>query len=56
MPVGSSATRSVLSTNNLDRHWRNAPTHTLHDPLRWNNFHVGNHVLNGIAPPRHAWS
>ena len=49
-------TRSVLSEDNLDRHWRNARTHTLHDPVRWKSFHVGNHVLNGIAPPRHAWS
>jgi SfnB family sulfur acquisition oxidoreductase len=49
-------TRSVLAADNLDRHWRNARTHTLHDPVRWKTFHVGNHVLNGIAPPRHAWS
>ena len=49
-------TRSVLAAENLDRHWRNARTHTLHDPVRWKYFHVGNHALNGIAPPRHAWS
>ncbi|MCW6506422.1 SfnB family sulfur acquisition oxidoreductase [Lichenifustis flavocetrariae] len=49
-------TRSVLASHNLDRHWRNARTHTLHDPVRWKYFHVGNHALNGIAPPRHAWS
>lgn len=49
-------TRSVLAEDNLDRHWRNARTHTLHDPVRWKSFHVGNHVLNGVAPPRHAWS
>jgi alkylation response protein AidB-like acyl-CoA dehydrogenase len=49
-------TRSVLADHNLDRHWRNARTHTLHDPVRWKTFHVGNHALNGIAPPRHAWS
>jgi SfnB family sulfur acquisition oxidoreductase len=49
-------TRSVLSADNLDRYWRNARTHTLHDPVRWKYFHVGNHALNGIAPPRHAWS
>ena len=28
----------------------------LHDPVRWKYFHVGNHLLNGVAPPRHAWS
>jgi SfnB family sulfur acquisition oxidoreductase len=49
-------TRSVLGADNLDRHWRNARTHTLHDPVRWKYFHVGNHALNGTAPPRHAWS
>ena len=49
-------TRSTLGRYNLDRHWRNARTHTLHDPVRWKYFHIGNHLLNGIAPPRHAWS
>ncbi|RWD49468.1 MAG: SfnB family sulfur acquisition oxidoreductase, partial [Mesorhizobium sp.] len=27
-------TRSTLAEHNLDRHWRNARTHTLHDPVR----------------------
>lgn len=49
-------TRSTLAAHNLDRHWRNARTHTLHDPVRWKYFHVGNHALNDVAPPRHAWS
>jgi SfnB family sulfur acquisition oxidoreductase len=49
-------TRSTLGHYNLDRHWRNARAHTLHDPVRWKYFHVGNHLLNGVAPPRHAWS
>jgi alkylation response protein AidB-like acyl-CoA dehydrogenase len=49
-------TRSTLGQYNLDRHWRNARTHTLHDPVRWKYFHVGNYLLNGVAPPRHAWS
>jgi SfnB family sulfur acquisition oxidoreductase len=49
-------TRSTLGEFNLDRHWRNARTHTLHDPVRWKYFHVGNALLNGIYPPRHAWS
>ncbi|WP_284317035.1 SfnB family sulfur acquisition oxidoreductase [Labrys miyagiensis] len=49
-------TRSTLGQYNLDRHWRNARTHTLHDPVRWKFFHVGNHALNGVKPPRHAWS
>ena len=49
-------TRSTLGRYNLDRHWRNARTHTLHDPVRWKYFHIGNHLLNDVAPPRHAWS
>lgn len=49
-------TRSTLSELNLDRHWRNARTHTLHDPVRWKLNLVGNYYLNDIALPRHAWS
>jgi len=49
-------TRATLSKHNLDRHWRNARAHTLHDPVRWKYFHVGNFYLNGARPPRHAWS
>lgn len=44
--------RSTLAEENLDRHWRNARTHTLHDPVRWKYHVVGNWVLNRIAPPR----
>ena len=38
----------------LDRHWRNARTHTLHDPNRWKLHHIGNHTLNGVRPPNHG--
>jgi SfnB family sulfur acquisition oxidoreductase len=48
-------TRSTLAEFNLDRHWRNARTHTLHDPVRWKYYAVGNYALNGINPPRHPW-
>ncbi|EYT32511.1 acyl-CoA dehydrogenase, central region domain protein [Acinetobacter baumannii 110912] len=34
----------------------NARTHTLHDPVRWKYHIVGNYYLNGVQPPRHAWS
>ncbi|MES4905421.1 MULTISPECIES: SfnB family sulfur acquisition oxidoreductase [unclassified Streptomyces] len=44
-------TRSALRGGNLDRHWRNARTHTLHDPRRWKIQHLGNHALNGVTPP-----
>lgn len=49
-------TRSTLAEHNLDRHWRNARTHTLHDPVRWKYAIVGNYALNGVKPPLHAWS
>jgi SfnB family sulfur acquisition oxidoreductase len=48
--------RSTLSELNLDRHWRNARTHTLHDPVRWKYAILGNYHLNGVNPPLHAWS
>jgi SfnB family sulfur acquisition oxidoreductase len=49
-------TRSTLAAEALDRHWRNARTHTLHDPVRWKYAILGNHALNGVNPPMHAWS
>jgi SfnB family sulfur acquisition oxidoreductase len=48
-------TKSTLQQYNLDRHWRNARTHTLHDPARWKYYAVGNFYLNGVNPPRHPW-
>ena len=48
--------RATLAEFNLDRHWRNARTHTLHDPVRWKYAILGNYFLNGVDPPLHAWS
>jgi SfnB family sulfur acquisition oxidoreductase len=48
--------RSTLAVHNLDRHWRNARTHTLHDPVRWKYAILGNYFLNGVDPPLHSWS
>jgi SfnB family sulfur acquisition oxidoreductase len=48
-------TRSTLAAHSLDRHWRNARTHTLHDPARWKYYHVGNYYLNDVKPGRHPW-
>jgi SfnB family sulfur acquisition oxidoreductase len=39
---------------NLNRHWRNARAHTLHDPVRWKFMAVGNYYLNDVYPPRHG--
>ena len=48
-------TRATLAEHGLDRHWRNARVHTLHDPVRWKFHAIGNHALNGIKPPVHSW-
>ncbi|MDR3505487.1 MAG: SfnB family sulfur acquisition oxidoreductase, partial [Acidocella sp.] len=48
-------TRSVLAKFNLDRHWRNARTHTLHDPVRWKYNIIGEYYLNNKRPPQHSW-
>ncbi|MGV9413104.1 SfnB family sulfur acquisition oxidoreductase [Nocardia sp. NPDC003693] len=47
-------TRSALDSLNLHRHWRNARTHTLHDPVRWKIQHIGRYLLTGTPPPRHG--
>ncbi|MGO0630869.1 SfnB family sulfur acquisition oxidoreductase [Pseudomonas sp. SAR267] len=47
--AGSQAT---LAEHNLDRHWRNARVHTLHDPVRWKYHAIGNYYLNNANPPR----
>ena len=49
-----SGTKSTLEQFNHHRHWRNARTHTLHDPVRWKYINVGNYYLNGVNPPRHG--
>ncbi|QRY65263.1 SfnB family sulfur acquisition oxidoreductase (plasmid) [Ensifer sp. PDNC004] len=49
--AGTASTKIGL---NLDRHWRNARTHTLHDPVRWKHHVVGNYHLNGIKPPKNG--
>ncbi|WP_095159004.1 SfnB family sulfur acquisition oxidoreductase [Pseudomonas sp. Irchel 3E13] len=46
--AGSQAT---LAEHGLDRHWRNARTHTLHDPVRWKYHAIGNYYLNDQNPP-----
>lgn len=45
---GASAT---LQSRNLDRHWRNARTHTTHDPAAWKTQVVGDFLLNDQLPP-----
>lgn len=45
---GASAT---LQSRNLDRHWRNARTHTTHDPAVWKTQLIGDFLLNDQLPP-----
>ncbi|MBF6342649.1 acyl-CoA dehydrogenase family protein [Nocardia cyriacigeorgica] len=49
-----SGTRSAASEANLHHFWRNARTHTLHDPVRWKYQHIGRSVLHGTPPPLHG--
>ncbi|QIS17197.1 acyl-CoA dehydrogenase family protein [Nocardia terpenica] len=49
-----SGTRSAAVDLNLDHFWRNARTHTLHDPVRWKYQHLGRAILHGTAPPLHG--
>ncbi len=46
--AGASATRATFA---LDRFWRDARTHTLHDPVRWKYHAIGRFFLTGEAPP-----
>lgn len=47
-------TRSASASGNLSRYWRDARTHTLHDPTRWKLQHIGRYTLSGTRPPRHG--
>jgi len=47
--------RSALAAYNFSHLWRDARTHTLHDPVRWKYHAIGNFYLNGVKPPRHSW-
>lgn len=47
-------TRAALAGLVVDRHWRNARTHTLHDPAAWKVQHLGHWAADGTPPPRHG--
>jgi SfnB family sulfur acquisition oxidoreductase len=40
--------------HDLSRHWRNARTHSSHDPVDWKYHHAGNWLLAGVHPPNHG--
>ena len=47
-------TSSAASKYDLDRHWRNARTHSLHDPVDWKYHHLAAYDLSGALPPNHG--
>ncbi|MFD0360917.1 SfnB family sulfur acquisition oxidoreductase [Nocardia sp. GCM10030253] len=47
-------TRSAAADLNLHHYWRNARTHTLHDPIRWKYQHIGRALLHDTPPPLHG--
>jgi SfnB family sulfur acquisition oxidoreductase len=49
--TGTSGTDERLG---LDRHWRNARTHSVHDPVDWKYHHLGAHLATGALPPNHG--
>ncbi|KQY58454.1 SfnB family sulfur acquisition oxidoreductase [Aeromicrobium sp. Root495] len=49
--AGAASTDESLG---LHRHWRNARTHTTHDPVRYKVQHLGRWALHGQVPPRHG--
>ncbi|UQU61486.1 acyl-CoA dehydrogenase family protein [Couchioplanes caeruleus] len=47
-------TSSAAAKYDLDRHWRNARTHSVHDPLDWKYHHLGAYELADVQPPNHG--
>ncbi|WP_168396973.1 SfnB family sulfur acquisition oxidoreductase [Acinetobacter indicus] len=44
--------RGSQSEDGLDRFWRNARVHTLHDASRWKYYFIANYEVNAVLPPR----
>ncbi|WP_308121051.1 acyl-CoA dehydrogenase family protein [Paractinoplanes bogorensis] len=47
-------TSSAASKYDLDRHWRNARTHSVHDPVDWKYHHLAAWELSDLQPPNHG--
>jgi alkylation response protein AidB-like acyl-CoA dehydrogenase len=47
-------TSAAQTRYDLDRHWRNARTHSVHDPADWKYHHLGAYELAGVLPPNHS--
>ncbi len=52
--VELAGSQGTLAVHALDRHWRNARVHTVHDPVRWKPHVVGSYWLNEAVPARHG--
>lgn len=48
-------TSAALEADNFSRFWRDARTHTLHDPVRWKPHVIGDYHLNGTLPPLRSY-
>ncbi|GLD42934.1 putative acyl-CoA dehydrogenase [Mycobacterium kiyosense] len=46
---------SASRAKNLDRHWRNIRTLTLHNPTSYKAVAIGDHVVNGTALPANGY-
>jgi alkylation response protein AidB-like acyl-CoA dehydrogenase len=47
-------TSSTAGKYDLDRHWRNARTHSVHDPVDWKYHHLAAYELGDVLPPSHG--
>ncbi|GAB2607434.1 SfnB family sulfur acquisition oxidoreductase [Paractinoplanes abujensis] len=47
-------TSSAAAKYDLDRHWRNARTHSVHDPVDWKYHHLAAWELSDVQPPNHG--
>ncbi|WP_433824829.1 acyl-CoA dehydrogenase family protein [Actinoplanes sp. CA-015351] len=47
-------TSSAAATWDLDRHWRNARTHSIHDPIDYKYAHIAAYDLSDVPPPNHG--
>ena len=47
-------TSSAARKYDLDRHWRNARTHSVHDPVDWKYHHLAAYELGDVPPPNHG--
>jgi SfnB family sulfur acquisition oxidoreductase len=52
--IGLGGTSSAASKYALDRHWRNARTHSVHDPIDWKYHHIAAYELADVLPPNHG--